>query len=108
MPDPLVAAAESLLDELEVTLRAGFNFPVLKDRALALRAALAAHRQRDERAEAAVAVLQGEQRLEALLSTNVYGISPDEHRRLREDIDNTRLGIAAARRRWAEVEGRRA
>lgn len=117
MPDPLVAAAEATAaviakrwrDVPAEVLEAG---SALND---ALRAALAAHRQRDERAEAAVALCEAQDRNTAAFDAWYRLIDDDPEKTdwpkvkpAKAELEAARVVLAAARRRWAEVEGRRA
>ena len=110
MPDPVREAAEAISNDAKFRIPAPGEPIAIVDPQLIfdLRAALAEQRQRDERAEAAVAVMEAQDRLEALYATNTSGLTREAHERLLDDITNTRLAAMAARRRWAEVEGRRA
>lgn len=106
MPDPVRAAAEALLaradkDHRGTWIAAGKLVPLYHVPAEcidALRAALAEHRQRDERGEAAVALAEADAAHQA--ETAKHG--------LREEASVAAVQayheLLAARRRWAEVE----
>lgn len=105
---PLAAAVEAHFDAYMAWVVGGLRnddeaLSPLCDTADALRAALDADTAWRARAEAAVAVMEAQTRLNALYATNVSGISPEAHERLLDDIDNTRLAAMAARRRYEEA-----
>ncbi len=100
---PLAAAVEALLRGIGGD-DPGFRSALVSQDALdALRAALDTADAWRARAEAAIAVMEANDRLNALYATNVGGISQEAHERLLDDIDNTRLAAMAARRRYEET-----
>ncbi len=107
MPDPLVAAAEAISNDVKFRIPAPGEPIAIVDPQLIfdLRAALAAHRQRDERAEAAIALCEAEAAVDAASLAGRKQTDPDYAMHAAAWFE-ARQALEGARRRWAEVEGR--